>query len=108
MREIEEHEIAERVEGFFYQARNSSGLAAGHRFVGRSANGDDLFRLTQVQRDTALSRFASIMGEFGYTGTSARKDLVSARSGTGDTRAEDVKGPVVITSGVPDGQRWCM
>ena len=73
MREIEEREIAERVEGFFYQARNSSGLAAGHRFVGRSANGEDLFRLTQVQRHTALSRFASIMEEFGYTGASAEQ-----------------------------------
>jgi hypothetical protein len=71
MREIEEREIAERLEGFFYQARNSSGLAAGHRFVGRSANGEDLFRLTQVQRDKALSRFASIMEEFGYTGAGA-------------------------------------
>ncbi|HET7852810.1 MAG TPA: sulfotransferase domain-containing protein [Methyloceanibacter sp.] len=78
MQEIEEREIDKRVEGFFYQARNSSGLVAGHRFVGRSANGEDLFRLTQDQRDAALQRFASIMKEFRYTGASAGKLELSA------------------------------
>lgn len=58
-------------EGFFYQERNSSGLAAGHRFVGRSATGAGLFRLTQAQRKAALDRFASIMKEFHYTGAGA-------------------------------------
>lgn len=72
MRGIEEEEIAHRNEGFFYQTRNSSGLAAGHRFVGRSASGADLFRLTQAQKEAALERFASVMKEFQYTGASAR------------------------------------
>jgi Sulfotransferase domain len=66
MRAIEEREIAERTEGFFYQSRNSSGLAAGHRFVGRSVDGRPLFRLTDEQRTRAKERFSPIMQEFGY------------------------------------------
>jgi hypothetical protein len=66
MRAIEEREIAERIEGFFYQARNSSGLAAGHRFVGRSVDGSPLFRLTDEQKAKARARFSAIMKEFGY------------------------------------------
>jgi len=66
MRAIEEREIAGRTEGFFYQSRNSSGLAAGHRFVGRSIDGTPLFRLTDGQRARAKERFGAIMKEFDY------------------------------------------
>jgi hypothetical protein len=72
MREIEEHEVTERREGFFYQARNRSGLEAGHRFVGRSVTGGDVFRLTEEQKQAALKKFAPVMKEFHYAGTSAR------------------------------------
>lgn len=66
MRTIEESEIAERKEGFFYQSRNNSGLAAGHRFVGRSIDGTPMFRLSDEQRAKARERFGPIMKEFGY------------------------------------------
>ena len=72
MREIEEREITEQREGFFYQARNRSGLDAGHRFVGRSVTGEDLFCLTEEQKQAALEKFASVMREFHYAGMSAR------------------------------------
>lgn len=66
MRRLEEREIAGRIPGFFYQARNESGLAAGHRFVGRSASGESLFKLTPDQRARARERFLPLMREFGY------------------------------------------
>ncbi len=66
MRRLEEQEIANRTEGLFYQSRNASGLAAGHRFVGRSATGQSLFRMTDDQRLRARERFLPLMREFGY------------------------------------------
>jgi hypothetical protein len=66
MRRLEEQEIAERTEGFFYQARNAAALAAGHRFVGRSASGRSLFSLTDDQRRRARERFLPVMRDFGY------------------------------------------
>jgi hypothetical protein len=66
MRQLEEREIAEKTVGFFYQPRNATGLAAGHRFVGRSVSGDSLFKLTADQRRRAEARFLPLMREFGY------------------------------------------
>jgi|SRR5215831_17903519 len=66
MRRLEESEIASRTAGFFYQPRNESGLAAGHRFVGRSPTGASLFKLSDEQRRRARERFLPLMREFGY------------------------------------------
>ncbi len=66
MRALEEAEIGARREGIFYQARNSPNIEAGHRFVGRSAEGASIFRLTQEQRRRAAARFAPLMRQFGY------------------------------------------
>lgn len=66
MRRLEEQEIALRITGIFYQPRNESGIAAGHRFVGRSASGDSLFKLTDEQRRRARERFLPLLREFGY------------------------------------------
>ena len=66
MRRLEEAEIAGRIDGMFYQPRNESGIAAGHRFVGRSASGESLFKLTDDQRRRAEQRFLPLMREFGY------------------------------------------
>jgi aryl sulfotransferase len=66
MRRLEEREIANRIEGFFYQQRNQTGLAAGHRFVGRSRSGESLFKLSDDQRRRARDRFLPLMQLFGY------------------------------------------
>jgi len=66
MRQLEAQEIAARTTGIFYQPRNESGLAAGHRFVGRSADGRSLFRLTDDQRRRARERFLPLLRQFGY------------------------------------------
>jgi hypothetical protein len=66
MRRLEESEIAARTDGIFYQSRNDPGIAAGHRFVGRSASGVSLFKLTEDQRRRAEQRFLPLMREFGY------------------------------------------
>ena len=66
MRHLEEQEIASKTVGFFYQPRNVTGLAAGHRFVGRSVSGESLFKLTDDQRRRARERFLPLMREFGY------------------------------------------
>ena len=68
MRAIEEQEIAERKEGMFYQARNQASIEAGHRFVGRSTDGNSLFTLTDDQRERARRHFAGLIREFGYAG----------------------------------------
>ena len=68
MRTIEEQEIAERKEGMFYQARNQASIEAGHRFVGRSTDGNSLFTLTDDQRERARRHFAGLIREFGYAG----------------------------------------
>jgi hypothetical protein len=67
MREIEEREISGKVEGYFFQSRNKSGIDAGHRFVGRSTSGKALFALTPEQRSAAERKFASLIKEFGYS-----------------------------------------
>ncbi len=66
MRIVEEREIAERKEGMFYQERNQASIEAGHRFVGRSADGTSPLTLTADQRDRARRHFASLIREFGY------------------------------------------
>jgi len=66
MRRLEDAEIEGHINGMFYQSRNEPGLAAGHRFVGRSSSGDSLFKLTEDQRRRARERFLPLMREFGY------------------------------------------
>jgi hypothetical protein len=66
MKAMEAREIAARTEGFFFQRRNQSAIAAGHRFVGRSDDGRGLFRLTDDQRRRAQLRFEPLMRQFGY------------------------------------------
>lgn len=66
MRAMEDREIANRTEGFFYQKRNASGLDASQRFVGRNLDHARAFRLTPEQRERAAMRFSALMREYGY------------------------------------------
>ncbi|MGH6891515.1 MAG: sulfotransferase domain-containing protein [Dongiaceae bacterium] len=66
MRQLEDAEIAGKVEGLFYQIRNRSSLESGHRFVGRSSSGETKYRLSDLQRERAGSKFADLICLLGY------------------------------------------
>lgn len=69
MRQIEDAEIAGKLEGMFYPARNRSSLESGHGFVGGTGSGDTRYRLTARQREIARVRFAAVIRLLGYEGS---------------------------------------